>query len=124
MDERLRDLERASKAVPDDLDARFRFRVECVRLEKFDLAGVEPGDIVIVDEVESPWIRGQWEGVVLQAFEAKDKYVRPTHPQKCDFRVRPSKEYLAKGLYLTRLDQAILRFPRVPGQPVDPNVSS
>ncbi len=93
--------------------ARFRYRLGCVRAGRPDLAGLEVGDVVSVQEVESPWVRGAWRGEVLRVFDAGDKYVRPVEAE-LPYRVRPSLEYLAKGLYLTREDQATLLLPALP----------
>ncbi len=93
--------------------SRYRYRLECVRAGRPDLAGLEAGDVVSVEEVESPWVRGAWRGEVLRVFEAGDKYVRPLDAE-LPYRVRPSAEYLAKGLYLTREDNARLIEPVVP----------
>lgn len=103
------------RVVEDGSDpwARYRYRLECVRAGRADLAGLEVGDVVSVEEVESPWVRGPWRGEVLRVFDAGDKYVRPIE-RELPYRVRPSAEYLAKGLYLTREDQAVLVLPAMP----------
>lgn len=96
-----------------DACARYRYRIECLRAGRRDLAGLEVGDLVLVEEVESPWVRGAWRGEVLRLFEAGDKYVRPVDAA-VPYRVRPSPEYLAKGLYLTREDRTVLVSPAPP----------
>ena len=113
MDELLTRLRRVSAEDPRDLAARFRYRLECVRIGRAEMAGLEVGDVVWVDEVESPWICGGWRGEVLKVFEAGDKYVRPLD-RAISYRVRPSPEYLAKGLYLTRQDRTRLVEPAAP----------
>src|SRR5436190_10158612 len=60
------------------------------------LAGLEVGDVVAVEEVESPWVRGAWRGEVLRVFDAGDKYVRPID-RELPYRVKPSAEYLARS---------------------------
>ncbi|MEZ0228661.1 MAG: hypothetical protein ACAI25_08555, partial [Planctomycetota bacterium] len=97
----------------NDSWARYRYRLECVRAGRPELAGLEVGDVVAVEEVESPWVRGSWRGEVLRVFDAGDKYVRPVD-RELPYRVKPSAEYLAKGLYLTREDQAVLVLPAMP----------
>jgi len=92
---------------------RYRYRIACVRAGLPELAGVEAGDVVAVEEVESPWVRGPWRGEVLRVFDAGDKYVRPVGGP-IPYRVRPSSEYLAKGLYLTREDRTTLVLPAQP----------
>ena len=106
------------RVIEDQSDpwARYRFRLECVRAGRPDLAGLEVGDVVSIEEVESPWVRGAWRGEVLRVFDAGDKYVRPIDPGVL-YRVKPSPEYLAKGLYLTREDQATLVLPATPHAP-------
>lgn len=103
------------RLIEDEHDAwaRYRYRLECVRAGRAELAGLEVGDVVSVEEVESPWVRGSWRGEVLRVFEAGDKYVRPID-RELPYRVKPSAEYLAKGLYLTREDQAVLVLPAAP----------
>ncbi len=113
MDRELQRLRRRLIEDQGDAWARYRYRLECVRLGRPDLAGLEVGDIVCVEEVESPWVRGSWRGEVLRVFDAGDKYVRPVE-RELPYRVRPSAEYLAKGLYLTREDQAVLVLPAAP----------
>lgn len=110
MDEMLTTLGRRSAADPMDDTARLRYRLACLRDGRSDLAGLEPGDVVWVEEVESPWVYGPWRGEVLKIFEAGDKYVRPLDPALV-YRVRPSPEYLARGLYLTRQDKTTLLEP-------------
>src|SRR5581483_8352420 len=109
--------ERATKLDPTDGRAELRYRTECVRQGRHDLAGVKVGDIVQIEEVESPWVRGTWEGIVLRKFDANDKYVRPTHPAELNFRVKPSPAYMAQGLYLTREDKVSCKIPVTPGSP-------
>jgi hypothetical protein len=117
VDDLLSTLRRRAVADPGDDAARFRFRLACVRDGRTDLAGIQPGDIVWVEEVESPWVYGPWRGEVLKVFEAGDKYVRPLEPSLV-YRVRPSPEYLARGLYLTRQDKTTLIEPAsVPTEP-------
>jgi hypothetical protein len=106
-------LGRLTRQDEADAWARYRYRVALVRAGKHELAGIEIGDTVSVEEVESPWVRGVWIGEVLRVFDAGDKYVRPIGADLA-YRVRPSAEYLAKGLYLTREDQARLIAPAVP----------
>jgi len=113
LDGQLQRLRRLITADEGDLVARYRYRLECVRAGRPDLAGLEVGDVVAVEEVESPWVRGMWRGEVLRVFEAGDKYVRPVEDE-LPYRVKPSAEYLAKGLYLTREDLAVLVLPALP----------
>lgn len=75
-------------------------------------AGLEVGDIVEVDEVESPWVRGRWRGQVMRLFDAGDKYVKPV--DKVCYRITPKEEYLADGLYLSREDRTTLLTPKTP----------
>jgi hypothetical protein len=116
MDRDLLDLRRRVLEEGADATARYRYRVECLRAGRPDLAGLEVGDVVLVDEVESPWVRGSWRGEVLRLFDAGDKYVRPLDPG-VSYRVKPSPEYLAKGLYLTREDRTSLVRPALPLDP-------
>jgi hypothetical protein len=113
LDGELLRLRRILKEDQGDVWARYRYRLECVRSGRTDLAGLEVGDVVSVLEVESPWVRGTWRGEVLRVFDAGDKYVRPID-RELPYRVRPSAEYLAKGLYLTREDKATLVVPALP----------
>jgi hypothetical protein len=116
MDRDLLDLRRRVLEEGADATARYRYRVECLRAGRPDLAGLEVGDVVLVDEVESPWVRGSWRGEVLRLFDAGDKYVRPLDAG-VSYRVKPSPEYLAKGLYLTREDRTSLVRPALPEGP-------
>jgi hypothetical protein len=113
LDRDLVDLRRRVLEAGNDPCARYRYRVACLRAGKPELAGIEVGDLVLVDEVESPWVRGRWRGEVLRLFDAGDKYVRPVDPI-VSYRVKPSPEYLAKGLYLTREDRTFLVVPGLP----------
>jgi len=113
MDGEIRRLFRRLDEDRSDAWARYRYRLGCVRAGRPDLAGLEPGDVVAVEEVESPWVRGAWRGEVLRVFDAGDKYVRPID-RELPYRVKPSPEYLAKGLYLTREDVAVLVLPAAP----------
>lgn len=125
---------------PGDPWARWRFRVECVRAGRAELAGLEPGDVVMVEEVESPWVRngGPWRGVVTQHNVGGDGYVRPLDllgmdesrpaaplPADSPWHVRPSNDYLRKGLYLTREDKKTLLEPARPDAalPSSPDMS-
>ncbi len=119
MDRDLLELRRRTLEGTDDLLTRYRYRIACLRSGRAELAGSEVGDVVLVDEVESPWVRGQWRGEVCRVFEAGDKYVRPLD-QNLNYRVKPPPEYAAKGLYLTREDQTNLLTPVAPGARVHP----
>ena len=122
MDDDLRTLERAIKEATTEQDknsARTKYRRALIRAGKPELAGIEAGDLVIVDEkvwktadglITGPWILGEWTGLVIRVFEAQDKYIRPIE-QNVPYRVRPSPEYLARGLYLTREDRTTLIQP-------------
>lgn len=114
MDGEILKLRRSTIEDGADALARYRYRLACVRAGKPELAGLEAGDVVLVEEVESPWVRGTWRGEVLRVFDAGDKYVRPLE-RELPYRVRPSADYLAKGLYLTREDLATLVSPALPG---------
>lgn len=113
MDGEILRLQRRIAEDQNDPWVRYRYRLECVRAGRPELAGLEVGDVVGVEEVESPWVRGAWRGEVLRVFDAGDKYVRPVE-HDLPYRVKPSAEYLAKGLYLTREDQAVLVLPAMP----------
>lgn len=89
---------------------RFNFRTALMRAGKPEVAGIEPGDIVMVVEAQSPWCRRHWKGVVMQIFQAGDSYIRPIE-SLMNFKIRPSPEYMTKGLYLTREDQLVLITP-------------
>lgn len=105
------------RAARDGLDEPRR-RWLALRAGREDLARpfVE-GDVIEVHEVDSPWLRGPWEGVVLRVLPKNDAYVRPLNRPGKRFRVRPSSEYLAKGLYLTHKDVAASRLLRPAGLP-------
>lgn len=126
MDSELLALRRACQASPDDKVLHFKYRMACCRAGRFELTGLEPGDTVTVDEQESPWIRGVWEGEVIRVFDAGDKYVRPKvrEGQSLRYRVRPSPAYLVKGLYLTREDIANVSIPVFPKDPEQPSTTT
>lgn len=114
-DEKLNELKREMEENPDDQNAKYRFRVEAVRAGRGGEAGFEVGDEVDVEEKESPWVKGNWRGVVLRVFDAGDKYIRPLTDDK-EWRVKPSPEYFQKGLYLTKEDSVTLVVPIAPGE--------
>lgn len=111
MDARLRELCRQSGLDPDDACALYRLRINYLRVGDLQQAGLAAGDVVLVDERESPWVRTPWEGEVTRVFEEGDAYVRPVNAKALEFRLKPSAEYLAKGLYLTREDVVTLTTP-------------
>ncbi len=114
MDSDLSALERRMKEQPDDVNARLRYRLACLRAGRPELAGILPGDKVRVDEVEHPWVRGPWDGLVIRVFEVGDKYVRPLHGARLDYLVQTSPEYVEQGLFITRKDRTILIEPALP----------
>lgn len=80
------------------------------------------GDVVEMTEREAPWVEGPWRGVVLRLTmcsftgekaehenckrvpkcDGHDGYIRPLGNPT--YRIVPSPEYLAKGLYVTETD--------------------
>jgi hypothetical protein len=109
MDEQLERLRRATESSPDDTVARYKYRQALIRAGIAD--DLHDDDIVLVSEVETPWISHPWYGVVLRAFPQGDKYIRPLPRQKILYRVTPSRQYVKKGLYLTREDTTWVVFP-------------
>lgn len=105
MDEDIRLLEKSTDPL-----GHYKWRVAMVR------AGheVKPmvGDLVEVEETESPWVRGKWVGIVRRTFEQGDNYISPIcYP---GFRVKPSLKYYNDGLYLTRKDLVRVLRPALP----------
>ena len=114
MDADLRELKRAAETGGPW--ALYRFRVACLRAGRPELAEPHlPGDLVRVNEVESPWSHSEWVGVVIQALREGDGNVRPMDPASISWRVRPGPEYIKGGLYLTREDKRTLIEPVRPG---------
>lgn len=121
-DDTLRELERA--ALAGDAVARWRWRIELVRAGRADEAGIEKGDEVLVEERESPWVVGPWEGVVMKHYlsgeeshHGGDGYVRPLlRARSLVWRSghAPSPEYLEAGIYLTHNDRRTLLRPVAP----------
>lgn len=109
MDADLRDLERQSFDSPE---ARYRYRVACVRAGRTEAAGLDVGDEVLVEEVDSAWIHGPWSGILVEIYEHGDKKVRPLKEE--NWRVKPSAEYRKMGIYLTSDDIVTLIVPRRP----------
>lgn len=110
-DEQLRELKRHAKDSDED---RYRYRVACCRYGQPERAGLEAGDIIWVEEIESPWILGGWRAGILRIFDAGDVYAKPLDPDP-NYRVKPSEWYLMRGLYLTRGDKKKLIEPAPPG---------
>lgn len=106
----LRELERACREAPEDYSATFRLRLALIRAGRADELKLTVGDIIQVEEVESPWIRGTWVGEVLRVFPDGDLNVKPRDYDQT-YRVKPSKEYYTKGLYLTREDKRVIIEP-------------
>lgn len=90
--------------------AVYRLRLNAIRIGNHQAAGLSEDDIVEVEEMESPWINGSWKGQIVTLYKKGDSYIRP-YSAGCNYRVRPSPEYLAKGLYLTSTDKLILLQP-------------
>lgn len=69
---------------------------------------VEIGNVIEINEVENPWRNGPWRGEVLRLLDEGDAYVRPTedYDKITNWRVRAHRDYVNKGLYLTRDDMA------------------
>ena len=103
-DEDLRLLEREVQENPTDEQAIARFRLACVRQGRPDKAKpIRVGDTVLVTEAEHAWINGPWEAIVVKVEEDGATTLKPTSTD-LDFRVKPSPEYLASGIYLTAPD--------------------
>lgn len=114
-DEEIRKLENIVKESPADVWARYRLRRNYLRAERFDEAGFQVGDLVLVEEAHSPWTRCKWDGEILRLFVSGEKYVRPIKEQgEIIWRFTPSEDYLKKGLYLTPEDKVTLIRPYLP----------
>lgn len=100
----------------DDPQARFRYRIACVRNGRLDLAGIQVKDIVLVNEKESPWIKGRWRGQLLRLFEGGHMYVNPLDSD-IKWRYKPCSQYRLStlGIYLTPKDEITLLEPAAPG---------
>lgn len=112
MDSNLLELKRVCAESPEDEVALYKYRLACLRDGKADLAGLHVGDEVLITEVESPWSKHPFRAEILRLFEAGDANVKPL--DEISYRVQPSPEDLAKGLYLTRVDKKVLLSPALP----------
>jgi hypothetical protein len=113
VDDSLRKLERTWQESGNYQDY-FAYRNALLRAGQPEKAGFQVGDIVLVEEVESPWVKEPWEAELMRLGEEGDFNARPLKTEN-PYRVKPSAEYLAKGLYMTRADKKTLI------RPVDPD---
>lgn len=111
-DKDLRELERQWK-LSGSYEDRFAYRNALIRAGLAADAGIEIGDICLIEEKESPWIRGAWEGEILKIYEKGDAYVRPVNYEQ-PYRVKPSAHYYNAGLYLTHSDLKRVTKPVLP----------